>query len=82
MKNSAMQLTKAYIHDNKQFIEGNVAEHLMLTIEAVSNYSEYLADEEIEEYVNASPERKAEIELEVESWIRDNFNFDISEFEY
>ena len=82
MKNSAMQLTKAYIHDNAKFIAGNVAEHLMLTIEAVSNYSEYLADEEIEEYVNASPERKAEIELEVESWIRDNFNFDISEFEY
>ena len=82
MKTSAMQLTKAYIHDNKQFIVGNVAEHLMLTIEAVSNYSEYLSDEETEEYENASFERKAEIEAEIESWIKDNFNLDISEFEY
>ena len=82
MKNSAMQLTKAYIHDNAKFIAGNVAEHLMLTIEAVSNYSEYLSDKETEEYKNASSERKAEIEAEIESWIKDNFNLDISEFEY
>lgn len=82
MKNSASQLTRAYIHDNKQFIEGNVAEHLMLNLEAISCYSEYLSDEEIEEYENASLERKSEIESEIENWINDNFNFDISEFEY
>lgn len=82
MKNSANQLTKAYIHDNKQFIEGNVAEYLMLNIEAVSNYNEYLSDEEIEEYENASNERKAEIENEIETWINENFNYDISKFEY
>jgi hypothetical protein len=82
MKHSANQLTRAYIHDNKQFINGNIAEHLMLNIEAVSNYNEYLSDEEIEEYENASLNRKAEIENEIEAWIKDNFNYDITEFEY
>ncbi|MDD4515384.1 hypothetical protein [Massilibacteroides sp.] len=82
MKNSAGQLTRAYINDNKQFIEGNIAEHLMLNLEAVSCYNEYLSDEEIEEYENASMERKAEIEAEIENWINYNFNFDISKFEY
>ena len=82
MKNSAGQLTRAYIHDNKQFIEGNVAEHLMLNLESVSDYNEYLSDEEIEEYENASIERKSEIETEIETWINDNFNFEISEFKY
>jgi hypothetical protein len=82
MKHSANQLTRAYIHDNKQFINGNIAEHLMLNIEAVSNYNEYLSDEEIEEYENASPDRKAEIENEIEAWIKENFDYDITEFEY
>jgi hypothetical protein len=82
MKHSANQLTRAYIHDNKQFINGNIAEHLMLNIEAVSNYNEYLSDEEIEEYENASLNRKAEIENEIEAWIKENFDYDITEFEY
>jgi hypothetical protein len=82
MKHSAEQLTRAYIHDNKQFINGNIAEHLMLNIEAVSNYNEYLSDEEFEEYENASPERKSEIENEIEGWIKEKFDYDITEFEY
>ena len=82
MKHSAMQLTRAYIHDNREFIEGNIAEHLMLNLKAVSSYYEYLSDEDLEEYNNASIERKRAIEIEVEEWIDDNFNYDITDFEY
>lgn len=82
MKNSALQLTKAYVKDFQNVIEGNVAEHLMLNLKAVSCYNEYLSDDEVEEYNNASTERQSEIEEEIKKWINDNFNFDISEFEY
>jgi hypothetical protein len=81
MKHSAKQLTKAYIHDNRQYIEGNVAEHLMLNLEGVSSYHEYLSDEEIEEYENATLERRAEMEKEVENWITENFSYDIQKYE-
>ena len=82
MKHSAMQLTRAYIHDNREFIEGNIAEHLMLNLKAFSSYYEYLSDEELEEYDNASIKRTRAIEIEVEEWIDDNFNYDITDFEY
>ena len=82
MKNSASQLTRAYIHDNKQFREGNIAEHLMLNLDGVSCYYEYLTEEEIEEYDNAPSARKAEMEEEIKNWINDNFDFDITDFEY
>lgn len=41
-----------------------------------------MSDEEVEESESANADRRAEIEDEIEKWISDNFNFDISEFEY
>ena len=82
MKATAKQLTRAYVHDFKSSIDGNVADHLLATIDSVSNYDEYLDDEEIEEYENASPDRRAEVQQEIKDFIKDNFDFDINDFEY
>lgn len=80
MKNSALQLTRAYIYDNDQYIDGNVADHLLLNAQnAERGYFDYLSDEEIYEYENDSKRRK-ELENEVESFINENFDFDISEY--
>jgi hypothetical protein len=82
MKNSVLQFTKQAVNDNKQYIDGNVAEHLILTTQSLEHgYFEYLTEEEIEEFENNS-KRRAELETEVEKFINDNFNFDIEEFEY
>lgn len=82
MKTTAKQLTRAYVRDFRTSIDGNVADHLLATIDAVSNYEEYLTDEEIEDYENASPDRRDEVQQEVKDWIKDNFDFDINDFEY
>jgi hypothetical protein len=83
MKDSVLQFTKQYIADNKEYISGNVAEHL---IELAKNldrgYQDYMNHDEIEEYENATPKRAAQIEKEIRAWINKNFNFDIKEFEY
>ena len=53
MKTNVLQLTEAYVADNKQYISGNVAEHLVTNADNMENgYLEYLTDEEIEEYEN------------------------------
>lgn len=83
MKNSALQLTRQYVNDSTEYIDGNVAEHLILNVQSADQgYLEYLSEDEIEEYEYATPERRAEIQDEIENWINDNFNLDISEFEY
>jgi hypothetical protein len=85
MKNSALQQTRAYVYDNKQFIEGNISEHLLNNL--YSNdivLFEYLTDEEIEECYQRSGITKSskQFEAEVEFFIIKNFNFNIQEFEY
>lgn len=83
MKNSALQFTRQYISDNKQYINGNIAEHLILNVQSADQgYLEYLSEDKIEEYENASAERRAEIQDEVEDFIKTNFDFEIDEFEY
>lgn len=83
MKYSAKQYTDQYIIDAKQYIDGNIAEHLICNVQSEENgYYSYLSDEEIEEYENCSRERKNEIEQSVESFINENYNYDISEFIY
>lgn len=82
MKPAILQLTKQYVQDSRQYNEGNIAEFLLLGAESVDNgYFFYLTDDEIEEYENNS-ERRIELETEIKDWIKNNFDFDFSEFEY
>jgi len=81
MKTNALQLTEAYVADNKQYINGNVSEHLIMDAQSAEfGYHWYITDEEIEELERGSSERKVEIKLEVENFIKNNFDFDISDF--
>lgn len=82
MKNSALQLAKQIVHDNKSFIEGNIAEYLIQEVDAnENNFYQYLTDEEIEA-MNGNPEKWHELGEEVYTMLRKNFDFDITEFEY
>ncbi len=82
MKNSALQLAKQIVNDNKSFIDGNIAEYMIKQLDAdENNFYLYLTDEEIEE-MNNNPTRWHELGEEVYTMLRDNFDFDIEEFEY
>lgn len=82
MKNSISQYIKAYIHDNKNFIDGNIAEHLLYNFYNNDNvFYEYLTDEEIEE-INNNVELTHKKGEEIVTFIKNNFNYDIAEFEY
>ena len=81
MKTTAEELTKAYISDNREYIDGNVAEHLKLCLNQDSDYCEYLSDDEIDEYFEANLDKKQEIREEIENWIDENFDFDISDLD-
>ena len=82
MKNSALQLAKQIVNDSKSFIEGNIAEYMIQEVDAnENNFYQYLTDEEIEE-MNGNPEKWNELGEEVYTMLRENFDFDISEFEY
>lgn len=82
MKNSVLQLTKAYIHDNKKYISGNIAEHLTTNAEHMENgYLQYLTDEEIEEY-ETNADMRNHYEECIVNFCYENFDFDIEEFEY
>lgn len=85
MKNSALQLAKQIVNDNKSFITGNVAEYMIQEVESNDmNFLQYLTDEEIEkiEKMNGNPEKWDELGEEVYKMLYENFNFDISEFVY
>lgn len=82
MKASALQLAKQIVNDNKQFIEGNIAEYMIFEVDSNdNNFYQYLTDEEIEE-MNGNPEKFRELGEQVYEMLRSNFNYDISEFEY
>lgn len=82
MKTSALQLAKQIINDNKQFIEGNIAEYMIREVDANdNNFYQYLTDEEIEEMCN-NTDKWNQLGEEVYSMLRENFNYDISEFKY
>lgn len=85
MKNSTLQFTKQYVKDAQSngYIDGNIAEHLILNIQSEDQgYQSYLTDDEIEEYENASSERRIEIREEIESFIKNHFDYDVDEFDY
>jgi hypothetical protein len=82
MKTSALQLTRAYIIDNKQYISGNIAEHLVTNADNCENgYIEYLTDEEIREY-ESNIDMRNHYEECVVNFCYENFDYDISIFEY
>lgn len=82
MKNSALQIAKAIVNDNKSFINGNVAEYMIQEIDSnENNFYQYLTDEEIEE-MNGNPAKWNELGEQVYKMLNENFNFDISEFVY
>lgn len=85
MKNSAVQFAKQYVKDAKAngYIDGNVAEHLILNTQSEDQgYQSWLSDEEIEEYENASSERRQEVRDEIEDFIKEHFDIDVEEFDY
>jgi len=82
MKNSALQLARQIVNDNKSFIEGNIAEYMIEEIYSNdNNFYQYLTDEEIEE-MNDNVQKTHELGEEVFAMLKENFNYDISEFEY
>lgn len=77
MKNSILTLTQSYVSDNSQFINGNVAEYLILEADVGENYFFwYLSDEEIEE-INGNPELWAKKWDEVVEFLKSNFDYEI-----
>lgn len=82
MKNSALQLARQIVNDNKSFIEGNIAEYMIQEVDSNdNNFFQYLTDAEIEE-MNGNPEKWKVLGEEVYTMLRENFDFDITEFEY
>lgn len=82
MKSTAVQLAKTHIKDNRKFITGNVAEYLIQELDSNElNFFHYLTDNEIEE-MNGKAEKWHSLGEEVYAMIRNNFDYDISEFEY
>lgn len=82
MKSSALQLARQIVNDNKEFIEGNIAEYMIQEVdENENNFYQYLTDEEIEE-MNGNPKKWNKLGQEVYAMLRENFDFDISEFQY
>ena len=81
MKKSALQLAKQIVNDNKQFIQGNIAEYMIQEVDSnENNFYQYLTDEEIEE-MNGNPEKWNQLREEVYMMLKQNFDYDISEFE-
>lgn len=82
MKASALQLAKQIVNDNKSFIDGNIAEYMIQEVESNdNNFFQYLTDEEIEA-MNGNPAKWNELGEQVYKMLNENFNYDISEFEY
>ena len=54
-----------------------------MNLESLDNgVYEYLSEAEIDEYEKASSDRRFEIQSEVKNWIKSNYDYDISEFDY
>ena len=83
MKNSVKQYTRQVIEDNKEFIEGNIAEYLLEEAQNSENgYQWYLSGDESVEYDEANLDKVFEIQNEIKEFINSNFNYDISDFDY
>jgi len=82
MKTTAIQLTKQYIHDNKDFIIGNISDHLLYNFWNDENsFYNYLTDDEVEE-MNNNVDLTHKRGVEVEEFIKENFNYNIENFIY
>lgn len=82
MKHSAVQLAKQIINDNRDYIEGNIADYMTREIDMhESDIFLYLSDEEIEE-IESNPDKYKDFAAEVNAMLRANFDYDIEEFQY
>ena len=82
MKNSALQLARQIVNDNKEYIDGNIAEYMIQEVDSnENNFYQYLTDEEIEE-MNVNRKKLNELGEQVYSMLRENFDYDITEFTY
>jgi len=82
MKTTAIQQVKVFISDNRKFINGNIAEHMILEMDSSdNNFYWYLTDEEIEE-MDGDVQKTHVLEQEVKEMLISNFDYDISEFEF
>ena len=82
MKASIKTIFDSVAHDNREYIKengGNVAEYILSSTEASDQpWLEFLTDEEIEEYENATAERREEIREEIRAFINDNYNYNVN----
>lgn len=82
MKYNIKQITAQYLQEAQQYNEGNIADHLIINAqEQEDGYHFYLSEESINEF-EQDKERHDELIEEVESWIRNTFNFDFEEYAY
>jgi len=77
MKNSALQLAKQIVNDNKEYIVGNVAEYMIQEVDNdENNFFQYLTDAEIEE-IHETPQKWNELGNAVYRMLSENFNYEI-----
>ena len=78
-KNFLNTLLASSNKENKTYIiknGGNIANYLISLLDAEYGYHWYLTDDEIQEFETSS-DRRQELEDEVISFIKDNYNYDI-----
>jgi hypothetical protein len=79
MKNSILDFTNNFVHDNKEFIINNVANYLLSNVQNEEfGYYFYLSDDEIYEYENATSYKRNKTRIEIEKFIVTNFNYNIN----
>jgi hypothetical protein len=77
MKNSVLTLTESHVRDSKEYINGNVAEHLINEMQSENNgYFFFLTNDEIELF-EKNAEKRHELIQEIENFIIENFNYEI-----
>lgn len=82
MRNSAIQLANQIVQDSREYITGNIAEYMIQEVDTNdNNFFQYLTHEEIEE-MNGNQEKWNELGNQINKMLNDNFDYDISEFEY
>jgi len=78
MKNNSLTLINMHVNDSKQYIESNVAEHLINEIRSLEfGYYSYMTENEIDEYEKATNDRREAMRQEIEDFINENFNYEI-----
>jgi hypothetical protein len=88
MKNSALQIAKQIVNDNREFISGNIADHMINELEnnEFSLYS-FITDEEIEDiestdFMHDGRLLHKKLIEDCQNMWRNNFDYDVENFDY